>query len=135
LRPSLLWSIDSDFNMSVREAGEIFATTDHCGRLESLDGALDPAYCQAAIVYGYGRTYGFDRVTRPARERMARVTFRVPVKEDGSFDLGAQRDLAKEFTAIQEAVKGIGENVEALSEPKPRAAIEEETVVIVDKDF
>jgi len=66
---------------------------------------------------------------------MARVTFRVPVKEDGSFDLGAQRDLAKEFTAIQEAVKGIGENVEALSEPKPRAAIEEETVVIVDKDF
>ena len=32
IHPSILWSIDSDFNMSVRKAGAVFATTDHCGR-------------------------------------------------------------------------------------------------------
>jgi hypothetical protein len=120
-RPSLLWSIDSDFNMSVRAAGERFATTDHCGRLEILDPALEPEYCQAAIVYGYGRTFGFDRVTRPSLARMAKVTLRVPVKEDGSFDLAAQRDLAREYVAIGDAVQVAGESLETLVALKPRA--------------
>ena len=119
--PSLLWSIDSDFNMTVRQARDVFATTDHCGRLEILDANLDAAYCQAAIVYGYGRTFGFDRVTRPSLARMCKVTFRVPVKEDRSFDLEAQRDLAREFTAIQEAIKAVGDSLGSLSELKPRA--------------
>jgi len=119
--PSLLWSIDSDFNISVREKGEKFATTDHCGRLEILEASLDPAYCKAAIVYGYGRTFGFDRVTRPSLERMGKVTLRVPVKENGVFDLAAQHDLAKEYVAIGEAVQEAEESIEALVELKPRA--------------
>ena len=121
--PSLLWSIDSDFNMTVRSAGEVFATTDHCGRLEILDSNLDPVYCQAAIVFGYGRTYGFDRVMRPSIKRMARVTLRVPVKTDGTFDLEAQRDLAKEFVAVQEAVRVTSESLETIKELKPKADI------------
>lgn len=119
--PSILWSIDSDFNISVRNKDEKFATTDHCGRLEVLDTSLDPAYCQAAIVYGYGRTYGFDRVTRPSITRMRKVTLRVPVKADGSFDLDAQRDLSKEFIAVQEAVRGVGDSLEIIKDLKPRA--------------
>ena len=46
--PSILWSIDSDFSMSVRATNDVFATTDHCGRLEVLDAGLDPDYCQAS---------------------------------------------------------------------------------------
>jgi type I restriction enzyme M protein len=125
-RPSLLWSIDSNFNMSVRTAGEVFATTDHCGRLEILSDELDPGYCRAAIVYGFGRTYGFDRVTRPSLRRMRPVTFKVPVKEDGSFDLEAQRDLAKEFNAIQDAVEDAKRGLEAVSELKPKADLPKE---------
>jgi hypothetical protein len=124
--PSLLWSIDSDFNITVRSAGEVFDTTDHCGRLEILDPKLDPAYCQAAIIYGYGRTYGFDRVMRPSIKRMGKVTLRVPVKPDGTFDLDAQRDLAKEFVAIQEAVRVASESLETIKDLKPRADIPKE---------
>jgi hypothetical protein len=119
--PSLLWSIDSDFNMSVRLAGEVFATTDHCGRLEILDPNLDPAYCETAIVYGYGRTFGFDRVTRPSLERMAKVTLRVPVKPDGTFDLQAQRDLAREYVAIGEAIQGAEISLGTIIDLKARA--------------
>jgi len=127
-RPSLLWSIDSDFNMTVRNAGDVFGTTDHAGRLEILDSNLDPAYCQAAIVYGYGRTYGFDRVMRPSITRMKKVTLRVPVKADGTFDLEAQCDLAKEFVAIQEAVRAASESLETIKDLKPRADIPKEAV-------
>ncbi len=119
--PSLLWSIDSDFNITVRNAGDQFATTDHCGRLQITDANLDPAYCQAAIVYGYGRTYGFDRTMRPSLKRMRKVSLRVPVKADGSFDLEAQRELAKEFIAVQEAVKNAAASLEAIVELKPKA--------------
>jgi hypothetical protein len=119
--PSLLWSIDSDFNISVRDREQVFATTDHCGRLEILDSGLDPAYCKAAIVYGYGRTFGFDRVTRPSLERMAKVTLRVPVQEDGAFDIAAQRDLAREYIAISDAVQSAEESLATLVELKPRA--------------
>jgi len=119
--PSLLWSIDSDFNISVRKKDETFATTDHCGRLKVLDNALDPAYCHAAIVYGYGRTFGFDRVTRPSLTRMAKVTFRVPVTESGLFDLEAQQDLAREYVAIGDAVQGAEDSLSALAVLKPRA--------------
>ena len=119
--PSLLWSIDSDFNMTSRAAGDVFATTDHCGRIEIVSNDLDPVYCQAAIVYGFGRTYGFDRVTRPSLRRMAAVTFKVPIRVDGAFDLEAQRDLAKEFSAIQEAVDDAKKGLEAISDLKPRA--------------
>jgi type I restriction-modification system DNA methylase subunit len=76
-KPSILWSIDSDFNMTVREPYVEFATTDHCGRLEILHPGLDPSYCRAAITYGFGRVYGFDRVHRPSLQRMKKVTFKV----------------------------------------------------------
>jgi hypothetical protein len=114
-RPSLLWSIDSDFNMTVRQPGEIFATTDHCGRIEILDDGLDPVYCQAAIVYGFGRLFGFDRVTRPSLTRMKNVTFRVPVKPDGSFDREAQQALANEYAAILDAVVDAKTGLEQLA--------------------
>jgi len=126
--PSLLWSIDSNFSMSVREAGERFATTDHCGRLEILDPGLDPSYCQAAIVYGYGRTYGFDRVTRPSLERMRKVTLRVPVRDGGSFDLEAQRALAHEYMAIGEAVQGAEESLRTITDLKARADLPKDVV-------
>lgn len=126
--PSLLWSIDSDFNMTVRQAGDLFATTDHCGRLEILDSQLDPVYCHAAIIYGYGRLYGFDRVTRPSLQRMKKVTFRVPVREDGSFDLDAQHALANEYMAIQDAVEDVKTALEQIAEFNPRAELSPEAV-------
>ena len=126
--PSLLWSIDSDFNMTVRPAGDVYATTDHCGRLEILDTSLDPAYCQSAIVYGYGRTFGFDRVTRPSLKRLSKVTLRVPVGVDGKFDLDAQQKLAAQFSAIQDAVKLAKESLQSIVALKPRAELPKDAI-------
>ncbi|MGA7631275.1 MAG: N-6 DNA methylase [Terriglobales bacterium] len=127
-KPSLLWSIDSDFNMTVRQRGEMFATTDHCGRTEILDDNLDAVYCQAAIVYGFGRLFGFDRVTRPSLTRMKNVTFRVPVTPDGSFDLEAQQALANEYAAILDAVDDAKSGLEQIADLKPRAELPEDAV-------
>lgn len=124
-KPSLLWSIDSDFNMTVREPSEEFATTDHCGRVEILHPDLDSAYCRAAITYGFGRIFGFDRVHRPSLERMRKMTFRVPVKKDGLFDLDAQRSLAREFDLILETVKQTEERLKALIDLKPKIDLSE----------
>ena len=126
--PSLLWSIDSDFNMTVRKAGDMFATTDHCGRIEILDSGLDPEYCKAAIIYGVGRLIGFDRVTRPSLRRIKHVTFKVPVNESGTFDLEAQRDLAVEFTTIQTAVEDAAKSLESLVDLKPRAELPSDVI-------
>ena len=133
-RPSLLWSIDSDFNMTVREPGETFATTDHCGRIEILRDDLDPVYCHTAIMYGYGRQFGFDRVTRPSLQRMKRVTFKVPAKANGSFDLNAQRQLAAEYTAILDAIEDLKNGFEQVSSLKPKADISEEAQDLGDRE-
>ena len=125
-RPSILWSIDSDFAMSVRASGDVFATTDHCGRLEILSNDLDPNYCQAAIVYGYARAYGFDRGTRPSLRRMRKVTLRIPVLANGSFDVDAQRRLAEQYTAIQEAVEDVRILTEGIKPLKARVDLPRE---------
>ena len=125
-QPSILWSIDSDFNMSVREPGEVFATTDHCGRLEILDSKLDPEYCKAAIQFGYGRLFGFDRVSRPSLQRMKKVTFTVPINEMGNFDLAAQRGLSREHIAISNAVQVAETRLEYFKGLKPLAEIPSE---------
>jgi hypothetical protein len=126
--PSVLWSMDNDFNLTVRKAGEVFAATDHCGRLEILDKSLDPFYCQAAIIYGYGRTFGFDRVMRPSIKRMKKVSFRIPVKADGTFDLEAQRSLAKGFIAVQDAIRITTESLESIKDLKPKAEIPKDAI-------
>jgi len=128
-KPSILWSIDSDFNMTVREPSVEFDITDHCGRLEILHPGLDPSYCRAAITYGFGRVYGFDRVHRPSLQRMKKVTFKVPVKADGSFDLDAQREFARGFDLIWEAVRQTEERLKVLTELKPKIDLPETTEV------
>jgi hypothetical protein len=52
---------------------------------------------------------------------MAKVTLRVPVQEDGAFDIAAQRDLAREYIAISDAVQSAEESLATLVELKPRA--------------
>jgi hypothetical protein len=52
---------------------------------------------------------------------MQKVSLRVPIKEDGTFDLQAQRALAMEFVAVQDAVRAASTSLETISELKPRA--------------
>lgn len=94
--PSLLWGIDGNFDWNLIPAGESFATTDHCGRLQILDSRIDPEYVYWFLRTTLGR-YGFDRVYRASLQNMkAEVTVTLPLDaKSGGFCLRQQRSLAE----------------------------------------
>lgn len=92
--PSLLWGIDGNFDWNCIPAGEEFATTDHCGRLQILDDRLDPNYVFAYLKASSQR-YGFDRVFRASlRNIAADVSVVIPLDDKRGPSLDRQRDLA-----------------------------------------
>ena len=103
-KPSLLWGIDGNFDWNLILAGEEFATTDHCGRLQILDPQIDAEYA-----YWYLRTtrgaYGFDRVYRASLQNMkAEVVVSIPIdKATGGFSLSKQRELAESLRKRERA--------------------------------
>jgi type I restriction enzyme M protein len=115
--PSVLWGIDGDFRLSVKEAGVEFATTDHCGRIEILDDRLDAAYCREAIVRA--RTHGFDRTLRPSLRRIKALEIEVPVGADGEFDPMSQRALASEYDAVADSLADAARELRSLASLQP----------------
>lgn len=99
---SLLWGIDGNFDWNRIPAGIRFATTDHCGRLLLLTDQLDAEF----VYYQLQSTrfdYGFDRVFRANLENIRKlVTVKVPVKKNGTFDLVAQKKLAKRYRSVEQ---------------------------------
>jgi type I restriction-modification system DNA methylase subunit len=122
--PSVIWGIDGDFELAVKEEGVKFAITDHCGRIEVLDSQLDASYCRAAIALA--RVYGFDRTLRPSLTRMRKLSFEVPVNSDGSFDLEAQKTLASRYDSVIEALEEADRAFEPLLDLQPDVMLPEE---------
>lgn len=103
--PSLLWGIDGNFGWNRIGAGEEFATTDHCGRLQILDDQIDSRYVLAYLKVTAGR-YGFDRVFRASLANIkADVSVVVPLDSNGQSSMVRQHQLAAEFEARQTAQK------------------------------
>lgn len=115
--PSVLWGIDGDFHLTMKEAGVEFATTDHCGRIEILDDRLDAAYCRAAIAHA--RTYGFDRTLRPSLQRIKALEIEVPVGPDGEFDPVGQKALASEYDAVVDSLADAARELKSLASLQP----------------
>ncbi len=103
-KPSLLWGIDGNFAWNLIPAGEVFATTDHCGRLQVLDDRIDPDYVYWFLQATRGR-YGFDRVYRASLQNIAaEVTVTLPVDAgNGEFSLKKQRVLAESLRKRERA--------------------------------
>lgn len=115
--PSVIWGIDGDFELAVKDPNVQFAITDHCGRIEILDPRLDPAYCRAAI--RLARATGFDRTLRPSLTRMRNLAIKVPVTPDGSLDLEAQRAVAARYDAVVEALRDVERAFAPLTSMEP----------------
>jgi hypothetical protein len=119
-RPSLLWGIDGNFDWNLIPAGQAFATTDHCGRLQLKEGQrLDPEY-----IFAYLKSIGvrFDRVFRANLRNIGDVTVSIPCEDNGEFSLDRQREMAVEFTARMRAQE---ESLAVLADVlKARVAIE-----------
>ena len=98
-KPSLLWGIDGNFDWNLIPANEVFATTDHCGRLQIVDSNIDPEY-----VYWFLRMtryrYGFDRVYRANLDNIAGdATVTLPLDDVGVVSLAKQRVIAEDLRA------------------------------------
>ncbi|MBZ5532941.1 MAG: hypothetical protein LAO20_16045 [Acidobacteriia bacterium] len=101
--PVILWGIDNSlFNYNLIPAGQVFATTDHCGAIQILDKSIVPEYVLYALCLLRSEE-SFDRSFRSSLTNMRLLSLAIPVKQHSNgFDITAQRAVAKRFTTIQE---------------------------------
>lgn len=115
--PYIIWGIDGNFDLAYIPAGEVFATTDHCGTIEILDAHINPQY----LLYQLNlkkHEYGFDRGLRSNMENVRQVVVEFPVLEDGSLDLEGQKVLLANNTFVmklQAQIKELTEKLASLS--------------------
>lgn len=113
--PSILWGIDGNFDINLVPAGQEFATTDHCGRLQILVEDIDPEYVYFHLKATRER-YGFDRVFRASLGNV-RAEIEVTIPTDpatGRFDLAAQRKIAGRLRVLDQARKAVNASLEEL---------------------
>lgn len=94
--PSILWGIDGNFELNLIPAEEIFATTDHCGTIQILNSSIVPEY----LLYALNRQRleeSFNRSFRASLANMRQFVVKIPVKEDGTFDIETQKAIASHF--------------------------------------
>ncbi len=116
--PSVLWGIDGNFDFSLMPAGKVFATTDHCGTIQILSDEIVPEYLLYALNVAKIEE-SFDRSFRASLFNMKRFTVKIPVLDDGSFDIETQKKMAAFFVqAIQKERKleKLKANLDALLE-------------------
>lgn len=96
---SILWGIDGNFNFSVIPKGRKYVTTDHCGTIDILSDDIVPDYLLFALCEEK-RNNDFDRSFRASLSNIKLFQVRIPVNENGSFDVLAQGRIAKEYREL-----------------------------------
>jgi type I restriction enzyme M protein len=99
--PAILWGIDGNFDLRYMPKEEAFATTDHCGTIQILEATILPEYLLYALTCRK-QEESFDRSFRASLANMNRLAVLVPVRDDGSFDVDAQRQIADSFLVAQQ---------------------------------
>lgn len=99
--PSILWGIDGNFDTNLIAPKVEFATTDHCGTIQILDQNIDPEYLLYAIEVQKTEE-SFDRSFRASLANMKRFSVRIPVLDDGTFDVESQKKAASFFVKVIE---------------------------------
>jgi hypothetical protein len=113
-KPSLLWGIDGIFDWNLIPAGEPFATTDHCGRLQVLVDDIDPEYLYF-VLRSTRASYGFDRVFRASLGNLREtVSVPIPVISGGQFDLARQQAVADRYRKANKARTATVESLELI---------------------
>ncbi len=98
--PSILWWIDGDFDFSIQDSGNIFATTDHCGCIKILDTNIYPWYL--LYILRIAKTlYNFDRSLRSNLENISKIEVSIPVKENWEFDSEKQKEIAQKYEKLE----------------------------------
>jgi hypothetical protein len=74
----------------------IFATTDHCGTIQILDPSILPEYLLYALQMRR-IDESFDISFRSSLFNMGKFKIRIPINEDGTFNVLLQRQIATSF--------------------------------------
>ncbi len=96
-----LWGIDGNFNFNLLPAGSAFKITDHCGMIQILDDTIVPEYLLYAL-HERRTEESFNRSFRASLANMRGFAINIPTRDDGSFDVDAQWELATRFSGLQE---------------------------------
>ena len=99
-RPSLLWGIDGNFDLQYIPSGQSFATTDHCGAIQILEPSIVPEYLLYAISLNREEAR-FTRSFRASLTNMREFKVKIPVRQDETFDVEAQLDIATTYTTAK----------------------------------
>lgn len=96
---SLIWGIDGNFEWGLIPAGTIFSTTDHCGRLIINDSNILPEYAYYSL-RELSSIYGFNRSFRASLTNIKGVSFGIPIRTDGIYDLDAQVKIIQAYKKV-----------------------------------
>jgi hypothetical protein len=96
---SLIWGIDGNFSWNYFTKNNIFATTDHCGRLIVKDEAILPE-CLFYLLRESANNYGFNRTFRASLINIRNVSVGIPIKNN-KFDICAQEKIISAYKNIE----------------------------------
>lgn len=96
---SVLWGIDGNFNFSVVPKGRKYIITDHCGAIDILTEDIIPGYLLYAL-QEEKRNNDFDRSFRASLTNIRKLQVRIPVRDDGSFDVNEQQRIATDYKEL-----------------------------------
>ena len=113
----VLWGIDGDFDFNVKQKGDDFFSTDHCGTVKIKEDTILPEYLLSAL-YSVKDRYGFDRGLRASLKNMRGVEIEVPVSNKGEFDIGEQKRIAQEFEVVNEMKTSISKEKDKVADAK-----------------
>lgn len=110
---SILYGIDGYFELSPKLSGEVFGTTDHCGRIEILDSFILPNYLIHQLKIK-GTEQGFERTLRANLGNMRKIIVEIPIKIDESFDTEKQLELVKKYLFLKKMNKHLQDEIKEL---------------------
>ena len=99
--PSILWAIDGNFDFNLILPGEIFATTDHCGTIQILNNNIIPEYLLYALNVQKTKE-SFNRSFRASLANIRMFSIKIPILENGSFDIELQNSIATYFIELKD---------------------------------
>ena len=104
--PSLLWGIDGNFDVQYIPPEQPFATTDHCGTIQILDPSIVPEYLLYSISMA-GEEARFTRSYRASLTNIQELKVKIPVNEDGTFDVDTQQEIATAYTIAKDKERAL----------------------------
>lgn len=124
------WTTDGTYVGTVFYRNGKFSITTHCGILklkEQYGGKIDFEYIKYILNQTLpNHTLGEGSNKRLGIERMSEISIEIPIKNNGSFDLDKQKEIAQKYEKIEQIKKNLKEDYEKIINSKVQIIENEE---------